>query len=233
MDWERALLISSKKYYTDLIMLVICFILIVITVKLWRKEKIKILLFIYTTASFIQIIASYLLILTHITKSKLVFLDVTTSSIFMVIELSICYLLLLQHISSSFFKATMKVFYFLFIIGMTGYLISEGISYQTNDRLFTIENMLILIPCLYYFYELFTQPPNKNLIKEPFFWIASGMLMFFSTTTPIFLTSTYLHKNYPDLEISLYSVVYMAYSILFITFIIAITCNPGKQILQS
>lgn len=45
---------------------------------------------------------------------------------------------------------------------------------------------LIIVPvCIFYFYELFQLPYSIDLIREPSFWICSGLLFFYCCSFPI------------------------------------------------
>lgn len=45
--------------------------------------------------------------------------------------------------------------------------------------------LLIVAACIYYFFELFQSTHSVNLIKEPSFWICSGLLFFYCCTFPL------------------------------------------------
>jgi len=92
-----------------------------------------------------------------------------------------------------------------------------------------IEGFLVILACLYFFFELFTLQPNKNLIAESSFWAVSGMLVLFSIVTPVFILVNYLFQNNRPLFHTLYIINDISYSLLFITFIIAILYDKKQN----
>lgn len=107
---------------------------------------------------------------------------------------------------------------------------SRSISETTQSRVYTIESLILLIPCFVYFYELFKRPPTLNLKQEPSFWIVSGLSFFVTCTLPYSLLENYLRENYLYLMTTLYSVFYIFYILLLLMIIKAYTCNPRKSI---
>lgn len=106
----------------------------------------------------------------------------------------------------------------------------RSISETTQSRVYTIESLILLIPCFVYFLELFRKPLIVNLRQEPSFWIVSGLSFFVTCTLPYSLLENYLRKNYLYLMTTLYSVFYIFYILLVLMIIKAYTCNPKKSI---
>ncbi|HZE85428.1 MAG TPA: hypothetical protein VE035_14030, partial [Puia sp.] len=46
--------------------------------------------------------------------------------------------------------------------------------------------LLIVAICIYYFFELFRLPHSVNLLRQPPFWICSGLLFFFTCIFPVY-----------------------------------------------
>lgn len=86
-------------------------------------------------------------------------------------------------------------------------------------------SIMVLIPAFYYFYTLFVEPPVKNLLQEPSFWITTGIAFLQAINIPIFLIENYLIKQFLTVWYSMYSISYIAYCILFILLIISLLCN--------
>jgi len=107
---------------------------------------------------------------------------------------------------------------------------SRSISETTQSRVYTIESLILLIPCFAYFYELFKKPPILNLRQEPAFWTISGLSFFITCTLPYSLLENYLRNNYLYLMTTLYSVFYIFYILLLLMIIKAYSCSPKKSI---
>jgi hypothetical protein len=45
--------------------------------------------------------------------------------------------------------------------------------------------LLVVAACIYYFFEIFQSTNSVNLLKEPAFWICSGLLFFYCCTFPL------------------------------------------------
>ena len=57
---------------------------------------------------------------------------------------------------------------------------------------YAIGCLLIVIACIYYFYELFKLPKAVKLINTPSFWICSGLLFFYCCGFPLFGLSNFV-----------------------------------------
>jgi len=58
--------------------------------------------------------------------------------------------------------------------------------------IYSIGAILITIFTCSYFYDLFKMPTKINLIRNPAFWICSGLLIFFTCSLPLLLTENLL-----------------------------------------
>jgi hypothetical protein len=77
----------------------------------------------------------------------------------------------------------------------------------------TLESLLLIPICLYYFFELLKKPPVLNLTQEPFFWIITGILFLVICLSPFYLAIGYF-KPTPEMQI----VDHIAYLILVALF---------------
>lgn len=50
---------------------------------------------------------------------------------------------------------------------------------------YSIGCLLVVAACIYYFFELFQYTHSVSLVKEPAFWICSGLLFFYCCTFPL------------------------------------------------
>jgi hypothetical protein len=94
-------------------------------------------------------------------------------------------------------------------------------------------SVLILIPAFYYFYTLFIEPPTKNLLHEPTFWITTGIAFLHGLNIPLFFIETYAIKQFIVVWYSIYSINYIAYCVLFILLIISLLCKRPYNNRQS
>jgi hypothetical protein len=95
--------------------------------------------------------------------------------------------------------------------------------------IYVTSSILILIPAFYFFYTLFIEPPVKNLLQEPSFWITTGIAFLHSLNIPLFLIENYFLKKFITVWYSMYSINYIAYCFLFILLIISLVCDKGYE----
>jgi hypothetical protein len=107
-------------------------------------------------------------------------------SVFNVFTLNF-YLFVLYHIvrrprSKKGVKYVM-LFFTLFAIG--NFIFYQGLN-QYHSLTYSIGSLCIVAVSAYYFLELFQYPYSVNLMREPGFWISSGLIFFFSCGFPFF-----------------------------------------------
>jgi len=54
-----------------------------------------------------------------------------------------------------------------------------------NTNTYALGSLLVVAGCIYYFFEIFQSTRSVNLIREPAFWICSGLLFFYCCTFPL------------------------------------------------
>lgn len=85
--------------------------------------------------------------------------------------------------------------------------------------------LLIVISCIYYFYELFLIPYSVNLLRQPSFWICTALLFFYAFTYPIYGLSNLMMSLPKVILINLERVVYLLNVLLYSMFSIAFLCR--------
>ncbi len=66
----------------------------------------------------------------------------------------------------------------------------QSISYATGC-------LLIVVFCVFYFYELFQLPHSNSLLREPAFWICTAILFSYCCTFPLFAFANAIHNPTP------------------------------------
>jgi hypothetical protein len=90
---------------------------------------------------------------------------------------------------------------------------------------FSIGCLVIVVTCLYYFYELFQVPRSIDLKKEPAFWIVSGLVFYYLCTLPILGALNYLY-TFPDvISASIEQIITILNVLLYSLFTIAFLCR--------
>lgn len=90
---------------------------------------------------------------------------------------------------------------------------------------YSIGCLLVVAACILYFFELFQSTHSVNLIKEPAFWICSGLLFFYCCTFPLIGLWNYLH-NLPGIILrNLNYILTFLNILLYSLFSIAFLCK--------
>lgn len=126
-------------------------------------------------------------------------------------------------------RKEIKRLYLFVLIGfqliVVFYLISVNLSSQ-NFIAFAITNFGLIVLTLFYFFEIFINPPILKLKEEPSFWIITGV--FFSTclNMPFYATYKVILDNNDVFIKSLVGVlVSLSYIIMFLFFVKGFKCS--------
>jgi hypothetical protein len=97
------------------------------------------------------------------------------------------YLFVLYHIvKKARAKRIIRYIMFVFtILAVANFVYYQGLNHF-HSVTYSIGSFCIVAICAYYFLELFRLPHSVNLMREPGFWICSGLIFFFSCGFPIF-----------------------------------------------
>ena len=94
----------------------------------------------------------------------------------------------------------------IFWIGFSAYMVFAIVNtiywepFNTfNSNLRSIENLIIILFCLLFYYNLFQKTLVTNLSRYPYFYGVSGMLIYFSGTFFIYMFAKYMNKNIADM----------------------------------
>ena len=126
-----------------------------------------------------------------------------------------------------------NVFFGLFFVYMAikDKYFYEGVSGVTQSIVYTVESIILLFLCSFYFIDLFKKLPVVNLKNEPGFWVSTGLMFFMACTLPYSLLQNKIMKNYPYSFFSTsYSIFDVFYVLLFLMIIRAYLCKPVKAI---
>lgn len=99
---------------------------------------------------------------------------------------------------------------------------------KQNSTSYGIANLGLVIYCITYYYQLFQITPKFDLLKDPSFWIISGIFFCMSITIPILSLHQYLrNENYinPEDRKNFSGIVYLAYGSLHLFLIKAYLCS--------
>ncbi|MES1159324.1 MAG: hypothetical protein ABUM51_01070, partial [Bacteroidota bacterium] len=108
-------------------------------------------------------------------------------NLFTVFETFIFTYFLWQLIRSTQIKKITIGLFILFLVYFVTSSVFEGM-YYSNDPAILFESVIIIFLCLTFFRELFTRPEPMDLLREPSFWLVTGIFFYLATIFPLFLT---------------------------------------------
>jgi len=123
-------------------------------------------------------------------------------------------------------KIKLVFFLFLFIIIFCVFTNDQNIPpYQA----YSFTNFALVIFCCFYYLQLFESMPTINLLKEPSFWIISGVFFCMCATIPLTSLRGYLYHNIPyNLYLSMGGIGFFAYGVMHLFFIKAYLCSTSQ-----
>jgi hypothetical protein len=85
--------------------------------------------------------------------------------------------------------------------------------------------LLIVGICIYYFYELFHLPASVNLIREPAFWVCTGLLFYYICSFPLFGLSSLLLTASSIILQNISTILMMMNALLYTLFTVGFLCG--------
>lgn len=115
------------------------------------------------------------------------------------------------------------------IISVTNILFFQGMN-TLHTITYSLGCLVIVAACIYYFFELFRLPKSVKLIKNPAFWICSGLMFFYCCGFPLFafvnLWSQWMINSFD-------SIITILNIFLYSLFTIALLCSKTQKYTSS
>ena len=229
MNWEHLFSLEERAFYTSFLMEFCSLLLIGIYFLNPQKSKSTGFLVILAISSLTQVLLVQNNELRYGNAAYNKYLAQRLMYIYLVIEIFCCLLYVRTYTRLFIPKWLMLGSAIVYSIYAIAYWSLHFMVKYLPFHIEITEGGIIILFCLYFFIELFTQRTDKPLLQEPSFWAISGMLFLFSALTPLFLLFEYLRENYKAFSYRIYAINNVAYSILFITFTITILLNRKKN----
>ena len=175
---------------------------------------------IYTLVSIISAIISYLV--TRIFKNNLPMFHIQT-----IIEYIFIYLFYREELKenesiSKFIKFSFfPVMLFLLINSI---FIQKLTEFNSNSR--SLQELVVIVYVLIWFYKIMTEMNIKKLEEEPAFWINAGFLVYFSATVLLFFFSNYLLHFRQDLNLYIWGFHAVFLTLLYLSISIGLWKAP-------
>lgn len=126
----------------------------------------------------------------------------------------------------------LSIFVFVTIFCITLFFLILYPEKQQNSTSYAMGNIGLIIFCIIYFYQLFQTVPKLNLLKEPSFWIITGVFVCMSVSIPILSLHQFLRdENYinPESRKIFSGLVYLAYGSFHLFLLKAYVCSTPQQ----
>jgi len=156
-------------------------------------------------------------------------------NVFTTIEFVFYSYLFYLHLKKTVFKKIVVWFIPVFVLlVILNILFKQGFNKTFNTYTFLLGSFFIVIFCCCYFYEsVLPENIDQQLSKQPFFWISSGLLIFYLGSVIINALFEYLRSN--DLQaqgVKIYGIINHSLNvILYGSFCIAFfLCRNNKKI---
>jgi hypothetical protein len=175
-----------------------------------------------------DILLEFIGILPHI-KDNLKYTNIVLniSSLF---EISIIFYFLNKIIVKKSFRIAMLIFLvFYLMVCLYVWTGKYKAFFYVVPQLFGLENFLITVACLFYFYEILNSEIIINIRSNSNFTVICGLLFYFSIMTPLSFSYFIWLKSAPELNSVIQIMNMIFYSILFISLIKAYLCPFPEQ----
>ena len=107
-------------------------------------------------------------------------------------------------------------------------LLIQG-SVVFHSMTYALGCLLVVLSCVYYFWELFQETYSVNLSRQPTFWISCGLLFYYACTFPFYGT-TNLVSALPKVILKNLVLIFILLNILqYLSFTIAFLCRPRNR----
>jgi hypothetical protein len=156
--------------------------------------------------------------------------DTALVNIYSILEISILYYFLFKRIKKPNFQLSMKILlvsYLAICIILWSYKVKGVYSFTPN--LFGFQGIFIIVPCLFYIYEILKSDFLIDLKNNGNFIVTCGILFNFGITTPSYFSWYNLYYISPEfIKINIVT-NYIFYTILFISFMKAYLCTAPEK----
>lgn len=214
----------SESYYVPLLLLVLCITTAALGCLNMSKFKHLRLFILYALAAAAQIIFCFYCLLFRVSAAEI--LSNYSSTAFVIVEVYIFYNLLFKILRSKYLKHLMQIVQGMFLL--IGVLVCLTMPTLGSIPLsFNILNSIVLlIPCLFFFFETFKSDPSHSLPKQPEFWIITAFGFMTICTLPFYLIEKYFLTNSSNMYTQVSALNYFFYCLLFLLISKAFLCKP-------
>jgi hypothetical protein len=150
-----------------------------------------------------------------------IFLNNIESLIVISFELYLLREIIASRKAKKFFLYSFLIYLILAIVN----ILLVQTSRNFNTVTYCLGTFLLIAACIYYFWELFQQKSSIDLVRQPPFWICSGLLFYCTCTFPVFGLTDLIVRLPAVILQNLYSILIVINICLYLSFTIAFLCR--------
>lgn len=217
-------------FYTGIISFFLAVAGLIVSLKKKENDKLKPLAFFFLAYVLMESIG-VINRATHLYKPLRIKIALYVDLVVTIVEFLTFFSVIRNYITNDKIKKALTPLRPLFISATTIYFIYYIIAYNLHDQyflqiVFTIEALLLVVACSFYYIDIFTKKPKTELTQDPSFWVVTGVAFFMLCTLPFSMVGLYLVKVNFHLYVQLFAVFEVFYWILFLMIIKAYFCKP-------
>ncbi|HEY4060291.1 MAG TPA: hypothetical protein VGM30_00245 [Puia sp.] len=149
----------------------------------------------------------------------------TMYNFFSVLEFSFYFFILGEIVKGGFAKKCVRAIIWIYGAVSLGNIIFIQKLSGFPSLTYALGCLLIVAICIYYFFELFQISQSVPLVRQPAFWICSGLLFFYCCSFPIFGPMNFIAVLPPVIRQNLVAIIDIMNVLLYSSFTIAFLCR--------
>lgn len=208
-----------------------------ITLLIKRKTKTPTQIFVYYFAAYVILSLIYsvtALFNTHSLHHIVLKIEQFADFCFTLFEFLIFYIFFQDTLKTNIHKRILSIVGFTFFIIGISLLICLAVLFDAAQSwpvhfLYNLQAVSLLIPCAFYYTEIFQLKPNLHLEQEPSFWVVTGLSFVLICTFPLSLSINYLYQTNKIVYSNLYSIFFIFYFLLFLMIIRGHLCKQTRK----
>lgn len=120
-------------------------------------------------------------------------------------------------------KVILSLVFIYSVLALVSIFIIEANTFPSISYSFGC--LFIVGVCIYYFYELFHYPAATSLLREPAFWICTGLMFFYICSFPLFGLYKLLYSASSTIMLNISTILDVMNGFLYTFFSVAFLCS--------
>ncbi len=235
--WENMIEWWSKSYFTIPLLFFCMLTTLIVGIAYFKKNKLHILFLTYTLTGILLCPGLDFLLFTNSSFEKGARAKIVESGnlIYALLEFASLYYFFKQTLISTKAIFTLSIALLIYIAITILFLFQifmnevEGLQIVARSfRLNSIEFLLLLFPCLIFFYEEMKRKFSlaNSYFNNPSIIISTGLFFYIITSLPFIFIGDYLSINFESLYRLMFSIHFISLSFYFICLAKSFTCKP-------